>query len=139
MGEVFLAGRILVGGFYLFGAVHHFTDLGTLAAQAGALGVPLPELAVAVAGVLLAVAGLTLIFGLYPDVGIAALVLFFVPVTVMMHAFWAERDPTLRQIDLINFGKNVSLLGSALMFAAVPRPWAYSLERRAHLPVKLPV
>jgi len=139
MGEVFLAGRILVGGFYLFGAVHHFTDLGTLAAQAGALGVPLPELAVAVAGVLLAVAGLTLIFGLYPDVGIAALVLFFVPVTVMMHAFWAERDPTLRQIDLINFGKNVSLLGSALMFAAVPRPWAYSLERRVHLPVKLPV
>lgn len=139
MGEVFLAGRILVGGYYLLGAAHHFTDLGTLAAQAGALGVPLPELAVAVAGVLLAVAGLTLIFGLYPDVGIAALVLFFIPVTVVMHAFWADRDPTSRQIDLINFGKNAALLGSSLMFAAVPRPWAYSLERRVHLPVKLPV
>jgi len=25
------------------------------------------------------------------------------------------------------------------MFAAVPRPWAYSLERRAHMPVKMPV
>jgi hypothetical protein len=25
------------------------------------------------------------------------------------------------------------------MFAVVPRPWAYSLERRAHMPVKLPV
>jgi putative oxidoreductase len=139
MGEVFLAGRILVGSYYLLGAVHHFTNLGTLAEHAGSLGVPLPGLAVAVAGVLLAIGGLSLILGLYPDVGIAALVLFFIPVTFMMHAFWSDGDPALRQIDLINFGKNVALLGSSLMFAAVPRPWAYSLERRVHLPVKLPV
>jgi len=139
MGEIFLAGRILVGGYYLLSAAHHFADLGALAEHAAALGVPLPALAVAVAGVLLAVGGLTLILGIYPDIGIAALLLFFIPVTIVMHAFWAESDPVLRQIDLANFGKNVALLGSSLMFAAVPRPWVYSLERRAHLPIKLPV
>ncbi|HVV52858.1 MAG TPA: DoxX family membrane protein [Polyangia bacterium] len=139
MGEIFLAGRVLVGGYYLWSAAHHFTDTGALARYAGSAGVPLPGLAVVVAGVLLAVAGLTLILGVYPDVGVAALVLFFVPVTVMMHAFWADRDPMMRQMDLINFGKNVGLLGSSLMFLAVPRPWEYSLERRAHLPVKAPV
>jgi putative oxidoreductase len=80
-----------------------------------------------------------LILGIYPDLGIAALVLFFVPVTVMMHAFWSDQDPVMRQTNLVNFGKNVALLGSGLMFAAVPRPWPYSLERRTHLPVKLPV
>jgi hypothetical protein len=42
-------------------------------------------------------------------------------------------------MDLINFTKNLGLLGSSLMFLAIPRPWAYSLERRARLPVHLPV
>jgi putative oxidoreductase len=139
MEELFLAGRLLLGGFYLSSAVHHFTDLESLARYAGSLGVPLPTVAVAVAGILLAIAGVTLILGIYPDIGIAALVLFFVPVTVVMHAFWADRDPATRQIELVNFGKNVALLGSSLMLAVIPRPWAYSLERRAHLPVKMPV
>jgi uncharacterized membrane protein YphA (DoxX/SURF4 family) len=139
MGKIFLAGRILVGGFYLLSAFHHFAELGPMARYADSLGVPLPELAVAVTGILLAIAGLTLILGIYPDLGIAALVLFFVPVTFIMHAFWADRDATMRQMDIANFGKNVALLGSSLMFAAVPRPWAYSLERRAYLPVKVPV
>jgi len=139
MGEIFLAGRILLGGYYLFSAIHHFTDTAALARYAGAAGVPLPTLAVLVAGILLAIAGLSFILGIYPDVGIAALVLFLVPVTVMMHAFWADRDPTMRQMDIVNFTKNIGLLGSALMFAAIPRPWPYSLERRSHLPVKVPV
>jgi len=91
MGEVFLAGRILVGGYYLLSAAHHFADLGALAEHAAAVGVPLPALAVAVAGILLAVAGLTVILGIYPDIGIAALLLFFIPVTIVMHAFWADR------------------------------------------------
>ena len=139
MEELFLAGRLLVGGFYLLSAFHHFTDLESLAQATGSLGVPLPAAAVVVAGILLALAGVTLMLGIYPDIGIAALVLFFVPVTVIMHAFWADRDPAMRQLDLANFGKNVALLGSSLMLAVVPRPWPYSLERRAHLPVKVPV
>ena len=139
MEEIFLAGRILAGGFYLLSALHHFSDLGSLAQYAGLFGVPFPTAAVAVAGLLLAIGGLTMILGICPDIGIAALVLFFVPVTVIMHAFWADRDPMMRQIDVVNFGKNVALLGSSLMFAMVPRPWAYSLDRRARLPVKVPV
>lgn len=139
MGEIFLAGRILLGGYYLFSAFHHLTDTSSLARYAATAGVPMPQLAVIVSGLLLLVAGLSFLLGLYPEVGIAALVLFLVPVTVMMHAFWADRDPVMRQMDIVNFSKNVALLGSALMLAAIPRPWEYSLERRAHLPVKAPV
>src|SRR5205823_12511114 len=75
MGEIFLAGRVLLGGYYLFSAIHHFTDTATLARYAGSAGVPLPTLAVIVAGLLLAIAGVSLILGIYPDVGIAALAL----------------------------------------------------------------
>ena len=69
----------------------------------------------------------------------AALVLFLVPVTLIMHAFWADHDPVQQQNNLINFTKNIGLLGSSLMFLAVPRPWPYSVERRLRLPVRAPV
>jgi uncharacterized membrane protein YphA (DoxX/SURF4 family) len=99
-------------------------------------GVPAPELAVLLAGVLLAVAGISILLGLYPDFGVAALVLFFVPVTLTMHAFWHDVDPGMRQVDLINFTKNIALLGSSLMLLAIHRPWPYSVERRRHLPIR---
>ena len=139
MAGAFLVGRILVGGYYLMSAFHHFTQYHQLARAAAAHGVPAPEVAVLGAGVLLLVAGLSFLLGIFPRLGVAAIVAFLVPVTLVMHAFWADRDPTLRMNDLINFTKNVALLGSSLMFLAVPRPWPYSLERRLRLPVRAPV
>jgi uncharacterized membrane protein YphA (DoxX/SURF4 family) len=139
MAQAFLAGRILVGCYYLQSAFHHFTGVGPLSRAAAAHGVPAPEVAVIGAGVLLLVAGLSFLFGVFPRVGVAAIVLFLVPVTLIMHAFWSDHDPARRQADLINFTKNVALLGSSLMFLAVPRPWPYSVERRLHLPVRAPV
>jgi uncharacterized membrane protein YphA (DoxX/SURF4 family) len=140
MAQAFLIGRILVGCFYLFNAFNLFAGAtGAAARAAAAHAVPAPTLAVLLAGALLAVAGFSLLLGLYPEIGVAALVLFFVPVTFVMHAFWADADPILRQIDKVNFAKNLALLGSSLMFLAVPRPWPYSVERRLHLPVRATV
>jgi uncharacterized membrane protein YphA (DoxX/SURF4 family) len=138
MARAFLVGRILVGCYYLQGAFHHFTNVGSMARYTAAHGVPAPEFAVIGAGVLLLIAGLSFLTGIYPRLGVAAVVLFLVPVTLIMHAFWADHDPMRRQNDLINFTKNIALLGSSLMFLAVPRPWPYSIERRLHLPVRAP-
>ena len=110
-----------------------------MARMVGHAGIPFPQVAIVVSGLLLAVAGFSLLLGVYPNVGVGALVLFLVPVTLTMHPFWADHDPQRRQMDLINFTKNMGLLGSSLMFLAIPRPWAYSLERRVHLPIRLPV
>src|SRR5512138_1642013 len=139
MAQAFLVGRILVGCYYLQSAYHHFTGLGQLSRAAAAHGVPAPEAAVIGAGLLLLVAGLSFLLGVFPRVGVAAIVLFLVPVTLIMHAFWADHDPMRRQADVINFSKNIGLLGSSLMFLAVPRPWPYSLERRLRLPVRAQV
>jgi len=139
MAQAFLVGRVLVGFYYLLGAYHHFSNLGRMAQAAAAHGVPAPQVAIVGAGLLLLVAGLSFLLGVYPRIGVAAIVLFLVPVTLIMHAFWADRNPMMRQNDIINFTKNIGLLGSSLMFLAVPRPWPYSLERRLHLPVRAPV
>jgi putative oxidoreductase len=135
----FLIGRLLAGGYYLMSAFHHFTGVGALARHVGALGFPLPEVAVVLSGILLTIAGFTILLGIYPEIGVASLVLFLIPVTLTMHAFWADHDPLMRQMDLINFTKNVALLGSSLMFLGVARPWPYSVEQHTHLPVRAPL
>src|SRR5690349_15008993 len=116
MAAAFLVGLIITGLYYLFSAWGHFARLSAMTSYAAARGVPAPAAAVVIAGLLLAIAGVTLLLGVFPRVGVAALVLFFVPVTLTMHAFWADADPAMRMNDLVHFSKNVGLLGSSLMF-----------------------
>jgi uncharacterized membrane protein YphA (DoxX/SURF4 family) len=132
MKELFLLGRVLLGGYLLMSGSHHFTQVSVLSEAAAAHGVPWPMAAVLVAGVLLLVGGVTLLLGIVPRVGVAAMILFLVPVTLTMHAFWREAGAA-RLMDLINFTKNVGLLGAILMLVAVPEPWPYSVEARGHL------
>jgi len=132
MRELFLLGRILVGGYFLYSGVEQFMRLEALARHVAARGIPMPELAVGVSGLLLLIGGVSLLFGIMPRVGVAALVLFLLPVTLIMHRFWAETGAARMQ-DTINFGKNVGLLGAILMLAAIPEPWPYSLGTRHRL------
>ena len=53
-------------------------------------------------------------------------------VTPYMHDFWAAAGME-RMNQLINFTKNMALLGSTLMFAGVPRPWPYSVGARRRI------
>lgn len=90
-------------------------------------GIPSPKAAVVFSGLLLLIGGLSILLGVYPTVGTIALVLFLVPVTFMMHAFWKVKDPMARMGETVNFTKNLALLGAALMLLGVPQPWAVSL------------
>jgi putative oxidoreductase len=130
--ELFLAGRIIVGAYYLFSAFNHFTRLDSMAAFAASKHVPMAPAAILFSGLLLAVAGVSLLFGILPKVGVSAVVLFLLPVTFVMHAFWSDADPATRTMDIINFSKNMGLVGSALMFLGVPEPWPYSVRMPAH-------
>ncbi len=129
MSLAFLIGRLIVGAYYLYNGINLFLKIGQLAAYVKSKGVPAPEIAVAVAGLLLLLAGITLLLGYKPEVGVAALVLFFVPVTIIMHNFWAV-PADQKAMQLIQFTKNFALLGSALMFLKIPKPWPMSLDRR---------
>jgi putative oxidoreductase len=123
-----LFGRIVVGGYFLFNAFHHFASLTMLSGFAASKGVPLPTLAVAFSGLLLAVAGLSILLGYKVHIGVIALVLFFVPVTIMMHNFWAEEGQA-RMMDMINFMKNFAILGASFIWVASPNPLACSLDK----------
>ncbi len=127
MEIAFLIGRIILGIYYLFNASNHFTQLNMMSGYASSKGVPVPKVAVIVSGLLLLVGGLSILTGFQPVIGVIALVIFFLPVTFMMHNFWAETDQMTKMMQMTQFVKNMGLMSSALMFLAIPQPWPFSL------------
>src|SRR2546425_8385235 len=75
------------------------------AAQAG---LPAPGLLVPLSGVIAILGGLSITLGYKAKIGGWLIVLFLVPVTLKMHAFWAVPDPMMHGIQLAMFWKNVS-------------------------------
>ena len=68
-----------------------------------------------------------MLLGVYPVAGILLLIVFLLGVSVQMHSFWKVNDAQLKQIDVINFTKNMALIGALFMFLLLPRPWTMSL------------
>lgn len=127
MNTLFLIGRIILGGFFIYSGVNHFIGFRMMTQYAKMKGVPFPAIAQGMAGLMLLLGGLSIVFGIYPFVGIFLLVAFLVPVSLMMHNFWKHEDPQLRMADKTNFMKNMALLGALLMLLAIPSPWPLRL------------
>ena len=130
MKALFVVGRVLFGGFFLFNGLGHFMQMGFLPQYAGMKGVPAPAAAVAVTGVMLILGGASILLGVRPRIGIALIVTFLLPTSVIMHNFWAVPDQMPRAAEMVNFLKNLALAGAALMLTAVPEPWATGLASR---------
>jgi putative oxidoreductase len=130
MKALFIAGRVLFGGFFAFSGLNHFLQLGFMAGYAQMKGVPAPAFAVALTGALLLAGGLSMLFGAWPRLGIALIVVFLFPTTVIMHDFWSVPDPMQQMVEMTSFMKNMALAGAALMMLAIPEPWMGSLSRR---------
>jgi uncharacterized membrane protein YphA (DoxX/SURF4 family) len=120
-------GRLLYGGYFVYNGVNHFRNRDMMAQYARSKGVPDPEVAVPATGALLLLGGLSLLTGVQPKVGAAAIATFLLGVTPMMHGFWRVEDQAQRGQELVNFTKNAALLGAAALAAAVPQPWPGSL------------
>jgi putative oxidoreductase len=124
---LFLIGRILFGGYFIYNAFNHFRNIRGMSGYAATKSVPMPSLAIVISGLLLLIGGISVVLGVAPFIGLLCLIAFLIPVTFTMHSFWADTDPTARMGNQINFGKNLALLGAVLICFVIPRPWPYSL------------
>jgi len=127
MKTVFLLGRIIFGGFFLYSGLHHFQDKKQLAQYAAAKNVPMPDVAVTASGALLMLGGASVLLGVKPKVGTLAIMAFLAGVSPVMHDFWATQDSERRQNDMVNFMKNMAMLGGAMALMGMEEPWPVSV------------
>lgn len=110
---VVVTGRILFAAIFIASAPMHFSR--TMIDMAASHGVPLASIAVPASGLLALAGGLSILLGSRAKLGAWALVAFLLPVTVMMHPFWAAPDKEAMALQLTMFMKNLSLIGGALL------------------------
>ncbi len=125
---IFLLSRLIFGFYFLFNALNHFTKTNFLAEYAKSKNVPQPKLAVLFTGLLLLIGSLTILFGVYIEIGVFALTLFFLPVTFIMHNFWKVADPQMKMFEMVNFMKNMAIWAGVLLLLQIPQPWDYSFS-----------
>ena len=124
---LFFLGRIIYSVMLIFLGANHFLNRTYWISYAQAQGVPFAEQAVIASGVVLILGALSILFGVFTLFGVLLLVLFFLPVTFLMHRFWIIQDPTLQMIEMMHFMKNFIIMGAALMFLAVSQ-WSFALS-----------
>lgn len=91
-------------------------------------GLPAPRTSVLFSGDLLVFGGLSVVTGVLPAVGAAALAGFLLVSAVTMHDFWALEGEDA-QNEMTAFLKNVFGAGGALVFFALAgQAWPYALN-----------
>jgi putative oxidoreductase len=115
MKFLFPLGRVLFALNFILAFPYHFTH-GAIQAAAEQ-GVLLPGVLVPLSGVLALAGGVSVALGYKTRWGAWALVVFLVPVTLWMHAFWRLSDPHTAFVEQVLFLKNISTLGGALLIS----------------------
>jgi uncharacterized membrane protein YphA (DoxX/SURF4 family) len=128
MRALFVLGRAMFGGFFIYSGYNHLRNVGQMASYAGMKGVPTPEAAVRGTGMMLMAGGLSVAAGIKPRQGLATIVAFLLPTTLQMHRFWDEQDHQRRTAEMVNFSKNVALAGAALALMQIDEPWPASVD-----------
>ena len=119
MNAVMLVGRILFAFMFVMSGFNHLAKAEAMAGYAAYKKVPAPKLANLLSGVLMLLGGLSIILGVYADLGALVLAILLVAMAVKMHDFWNAQGEA-KQPEMIGFMKNISMAGGALvMFAAL--------------------
>jgi putative oxidoreductase len=115
MDILLVIGRVLFALLFINSGIAHLTKLDAMAGYAQFKKVPAAKLSVIVTGLMLVIGGLYVAFGVYADLGGLLLAIFLVLSAFMMHNFWTIQEAQQKQAETINFFKNLSLAGAALI------------------------
>lgn len=130
-GLLAVAGRVLLSTIFLMSAVgNKIPNFNDVAGYMASAGVPAPKIMLAGAIVFLLAGSVSIILGFKARIGAALLLVFLVLATYFFHDFWTLEDAQQKQEQMIQFMKNMALMGAMLLVMANGTgPW--SLDCRA--------
>lgn len=107
--------QVLLAGIFIKGGADAFLEPGGRAGKAAVAGLPNPKVAVELNGAAMVVGGTMLALDIMPRLVAAGLIASLAPTTVVGHAFWKEESGPAREMQKIQFLKNLGLLGGLLL------------------------
>ena len=115
-----LAGRVLISVIFLLSGVSKIMDWSGTAQLMAGQGLPLVPLFLGAAIVIEIAGGLSVLLGWNARWGAWLLFLYLIPTTLVFHNFWVLSGAE-QQTQLVNFLKNLSIMGGLLLVAAYDR------------------
>jgi putative oxidoreductase len=111
-------GRVLLAAIFIASGLNKLFNWGPTVATVAGEGVEPAALFVGIAIALEVIGGVMLIAGLWTRIGALLLMAFLIPTTFIMHDFWTFAGAE-RQMQMVNFMKNLSILGGLLVVFGV--------------------
>ncbi len=121
MDVLALGARILfVMIFLLSGLMGHLGPGRPMLMQfAAARKIPSPGFLVPFSGLWIVVGSISVLLGIYGDVGSLMIALFVVATALFMHPYWKESDEQSKMQEQVQFSKDLGLAGGALALFVV--------------------
>ena len=112
-----LAGRILLAAIFVHAGFGKITGFAGTVGYVASAGVPMPEVATALAIAAELGAGLMLVGGFKARYAALAIAAFTIVTTLVYHRYWEL--PAAQQLpQFVNFWKNVSIVGGLMLVYA---------------------
>jgi putative oxidoreductase len=114
---MWMLGRLLLGAYFAWAGIDHFTSLAPITAAMTARGVPAARAVLVIGSIFQTVCGLALIFGFWPTWAALGLVLFTIVASIMLVDFW-NKEGDARAGAVSTWKTNLALIGGLLVAAA---------------------
>jgi putative oxidoreductase len=114
-----IIGKVLFSLLFVGSGINHFKNTSAMAGYAMSKGLKFADLNVYLSGVLLVIAPIALIFGVFEVAALLSLATFLLLTAFIFHAYWKETDPMSKMNEQIAFNKEISLVGAILIILAL--------------------
>ena len=130
-GVFTVAGRVMLATIFLMSAVgNKIPNFNDVADYVASEGVPMPQVML-FGGIVFLIAGsLSVIIGYKAKIGAGLLLVFLVLATYFFHDFWSFEDAAEKQQQMIQFMKNLALMG-AMVHLIANGPGPMSLDAKS--------
>ena len=110
-----LFGRIMLSFIFIYEAIDSILYFNKTKEMMTAYGLTFQQDMLLFAAIfLLLIGGILVLLGYRTTFGASLILLYWIPVTFIIHSFWNDVEPT-RRIEAISFMKNIAIAGGLLI------------------------
>jgi len=115
MEILFTIGKILFAYLFVTSGISHFRNTDNLVQYAQYRKLPYPKFGVLSSGVLLIIAPILFVLGIFEIPSLIMLAIFLLLTAFIFHPYWKEESDMGKQNETIAFNKEISMFGLILI------------------------